>query len=466
MATEIKLPELGENLEGGEVLDVKVAAGDTVSEGQALLEVEAEKSTVEVPSPMAGRVTKLLVQKGEQVKVGQLFCVIEGTAGNKDSGAKVSPAREAAASESEPEPKTAVEEAGNDEPAENAGDTAESPPVTSPPSAPSPPPGDGQRRETPKPAPSREAARPPPQPAKPAAAEKPVPAGPATRRLAREFGVDLQQVAGTAGGGRITQEDIRQYVRQLSAGASIRGPGVQAPPLPDFARWGPVERRPLEPVRRRTAEQMSLAWSLIPHVTQYDQSDITDLDTFRRQQEGKGPKLTVTAFALKAAAIVLKQFPQFNASLDTAAGQLVLKGYYHIGVAVDTERGLLVPVVRDVDKKSLQQLAQELTDLAERARQKKVPAEEMRGGTFTITNLGGIGGTAFSPIINYPEVAILGLSRARPQPVVRDGQVVPRLLLPLSVSYDHRIIDGADAARFTRRIAEMLENPLVMLLHA
>jgi pyruvate dehydrogenase E2 component (dihydrolipoamide acetyltransferase) len=211
---------------------------------------------------------------------------------------------------------------------------------------------------------------------------------------------------------------------------------------------------------------MSLAWSLIPHVTQHDLADITDLDAFRRQQEGRSPKLTVTAFALKAAAIALKQFEQFNATLDLAAGQLILKRYFHLGVAVDTDRGLLVPVVRDVDKKSVQVLAQELNDLAERARQKKIPVEEMRGGTFTITNLGGIGGTGFTPIINYPEVAILGLARARLQPVVRDGQVVPRFLLPLSLSYDHRVIDGADAARFTRRIAAMLENPLVMLLHA
>jgi pyruvate dehydrogenase E2 component (dihydrolipoamide acetyltransferase) len=464
MATEIKLPELGENLEGGEVLDVKVAAGDTVSEGQPLLEIEAEKSTVEVPSPMAGRVTKLLVKKGDQVKVGQPFCVIEGVAGAKDGGAKTAPARVASRIETEPEPKTAVQEAGSDEPAESAGDTTEQPAVTAPPRAPAKPTGDGKRREAPKPAPSREAAR--LAPAKPAAAEKLVPAGPATRRLAREFGVDLHQVAGSAPGGRVTSEDIKEYVRLLSTGAGVRGRGVQVPPLPDFARWGPVETRPLEPVRRRTAEQVSLAWSLIPHVTQHDQADITDLDAFRRQQEGKGPRLTVTAFALKAAAIALKQFAQFNASLDASAGQLILKGYYHIGVAVDTERGLLVPVVRDVDRKSVQQLAQELAELAERARQKKIAAEEMRGGTFTITNLGGIGGTAFSPIINYPEVAILGLSRARLQPVVRNCEVVPRLILPLGVSYDHRVIDGADAARFTRQLAEMLENPLVMLLHA
>jgi pyruvate dehydrogenase E2 component (dihydrolipoamide acetyltransferase) len=278
--------------------------------------------------------------------------------------------------------------------------------------------------------------------------------------------VDLGQVPGSASGGRVTQEDVKAFVRQLAAAPPATAARGQAPPLPDFERWGPVERQPLDAVRRKTAQQMSLSWSLIPHVTQHDLADITDLDAFRKQQEGKGPKLTVTAFALKAAAIALKRFPQFNASLDLANGQLVLKQYYHLGVAVDTERGLLVPVLRDVDRKSVNTLAQELAETAERARQKKLTADEMRGGTFTITNLGGIGGTAFTPIINYPEVAILGLSRARLEPVVRQGQVAPRLLLPLSLSYDHRVIDGADAARFTRFVAEMLENPLMMLLHA
>jgi pyruvate dehydrogenase E2 component (dihydrolipoamide acetyltransferase) len=211
---------------------------------------------------------------------------------------------------------------------------------------------------------------------------------------------------------------------------------------------------------------MSLAWSQIPQVTQFDQADITDLEAFRRHQQGDGPKLTVTAFALKAAAIALRQFPQFNSSLDPGAGQLILKRYYHLGVAVDTEAGLLVPVIREVDQKSVHELAGELAGAAERARTKKLTAEEMRGGTFTITNLGGIGGTGFSPIVNYPEVAILGLSRAQLQPVWRDGQCVPRLILPLSLSYDHRVIDGAAAARFARGIAEMLANPYLMLVHA
>jgi pyruvate dehydrogenase E2 component (dihydrolipoamide acetyltransferase) len=278
--------------------------------------------------------------------------------------------------------------------------------------------------------------------------------------------VDLHQVPGSAPGGRVTPEDIKSYVRQLASGVAGSGGSRQPPPLPDFERWGAVERRPLETVRRKTAEQMGLAWSLVPHVTQHDQADITDLEAFRKQQEGRGPKLTITAFALKAAVIGLQQFPHFNASLDLAGNQLIVKRYYHLGVAVDTDRGLLVPVLRDVDKKSVQELAEELAAVAERARQKKVTVEEMRGGTFTLTNLGGIGGTGFTPIVNYPEVAILGLSRSRLQPVVRDGQVVPRLMLPLSLSYDHRVIDGADAARFTRRLAEMLENPLLMVLHA
>jgi pyruvate dehydrogenase E2 component (dihydrolipoamide acetyltransferase) len=226
----------------------------------------------------------------------------------------------------------------------------------------------------------------------------------------------------------------------------------------------------LESVRRRTAEQMAVAWNQIPHVTQNDEADVTDLDAFRRQQDAKGkdvkPRLTVTAFALKAAAILLKQMPQFNSSLDLAGGQLITKKYVHIGVAVDTDRGLLVPVLRNVDQKSVHELALELGDIAERARQKKLPVDEMRGGTFTITNLGGIGGTGFTPIVNWPEVAILGMSRAKMAPVFRDGQFVPRLMLPLSLSYDHRVIDGADAARFTRKLADMLEKPMLMLLHA
>ena len=278
-------------------------------------------------------------------------------------------------------------------------------------------------------------------------------AGPATRRLARELGVDLALVSGSGRQGRITEEDVKTFVRNLASGTvlpvAVPGDGRPTPQLPDFAQWGPVEREPLSQVRRLTAQQMSLSWTLVPHVTQHDLADVTELETFRKQHPGE-PKLTVTAFALKAAAIALKEYPQVNSSLDQAAGQLVLKGYYHIGVAVDTERGLLVPVVRDVDSKSIFELAKELAGAAERARQGKA---EMRGGTFTITNLGGIGGTAFTPIVNYPEVAILGLSRSRWEPVVREGQVTPRLMLPLSLSYDHRVVDGAFGRPFSAKVS-------------
>jgi pyruvate dehydrogenase E2 component (dihydrolipoamide acetyltransferase) len=283
--------------------------------------------------------------------------------------------------------------------------------------------------------------------------------------LAREWGIDLLQVPGSGRGGRVTEADVKRFVKQLATGPAVPiAAATVAPPLPDFSKFGPVERQRLSGVRKATAKQMALAWGLIPHVTQHDLADITDLEAFRKQQDGKGPKLTMTAFALKAVAVALRQYPQFNSSLDLAAGQLVLKRYHHLGVAVDTEQGLLVPVLRDVDKKSIHELAGELTAVAERARKREIGPDDLSGGTFTITNLGGIGGTSFTPIVNYPEVAILGMSRARLEPVVKDGVVVSRLLLPLSLSYDHRVIDGADAARFTRGIAQLLEQPLLMLL--
>ncbi len=443
MANEIKLQALKENVDTVEVNAIKVAAGDVVSKDQPLLEVQADKAALDVPSPMAGRVTKILVKPGDQITIGQVYCVIDGSNGE--------PAAAAPAAKAEPSPARAPEPV---------------PPV---------------KKETPAPAPSRPAAavtplhKPQqpvierPSPAPPPAEERIVPAGPATRRLARELGVDLRQVHGTGRHGRVVEEDIKEYVRQLASGAGLSvpaaGPGVQPPPLPNFEEWGPIEAQPLGAVRKATARQMSLAWSLIPHVTQHDLADITDLEAFRKQQsEGKGPKLTVTAFVLRASAMALAEFPNFNASIDVAGGKLILKRYYHIGVAVDTEGGLLVPVLRDVDKKHVRELAEELNAIAQRARDRKLDSAELKGGTFTITNLGGIGGTAFTPIVNYPEVAILGLSRSRLEPVVRGGPIVPRLMLPLSLSYDHRVIDGAAAARFTRRLAELLENPLMMLL--
>jgi pyruvate dehydrogenase E2 component (dihydrolipoamide acetyltransferase) len=424
MATDIKLPELAEDFKKGQVVEVKVALGDMVKKDQTLIVIDAEKATLDAVAPIAGRVTQLFVKPGDEIKVNQVYCTIEGTAAsaNGDSAPAVKPVSVA-------KPVAAAK----------------------PPAAPSP-----------KSQPNLPPATTAPNPEPVFADAELLPAGPGTRRMAREWNVDLQRVPGTGRSGRVTPEDVKTYLRTLAAGAGGAGP-TPAPPLPDFERFGTVERLPLTTVRRKTGEHMALAWSQIPHVTQHDEADITDLDAFRRQQKGPGPKLTMTAFALKASAIALQQFPHFNSSLDLANGHLVLKRYYHLGVAVDTERGLLVPVLRDVDKKSINALAQELLEVAEKARQGKV---DMTGGTFTITNLGGIGGTAFTPIVNYPEVAILGMTRARLQPVIRNGAVTPRLLLPLSLSYDHRVIDGADAARFTRRIAELLEQPLSMLLHA
>lgn len=445
MASEIKLPKLVEGFKGGDVVDVKVTVGAEVTQNQPLIEVEVEKSTVEVKAPSAGRITKVLIKKGEHVKIGQLLFEFEGSA-NGTAAPAATPTAPAAAPPSKSQPAASPQPPKAAKPPEK--------PAEKPAAAPAP------------------ASAPPEQVTE---GEEVVPAGPATRRVARELGVDLQRVKGTGPRGRVTQEDVHAYVRQLTTQAATGGGGaVAAPPLPQFEKWGGVERQPLTGLRRTIGERLTLAWNLIPHVTQHDLADITELEAFRKQQDTKGAKaedgrvtrLTVTAFALKAAAIALKQFPHFNASLDLAGNQVIYKQYYHLGVAVDTDRGLVVPVLSDVDKKSVHDLAKELGEVAQKARDKKLTGDDMSGGTFTITNLGGIGGTAFTPIINYPEVAILGMSRSKLQPVERGGQVALRLMLPLSLSYDHRIIDGADAARFTRRVVEMLENPLVMLLHA
>jgi pyruvate dehydrogenase E2 component (dihydrolipoamide acetyltransferase) len=298
------------------------------------------------------------------------------------------------------------------------------------------------------------------------------PAAPSIRRLARELGVDINQVSGTGSRGRISEADVKAHAKRLISEPFARiGPPWRTPlvtPLPDFSHWGEVERKAMSSVRRKTAEQMSYAWSTVPHVTQYDKADVTTLEELRKRYgkmaEDAGAKLTVTAVALKVAASALKVFPQFAASIDAARNEIIYKKYFHIGVAVDTDRGLLVPVIRDVDKKNIVELSVELARAAEKARSRKLAAEDMEGGVFTITNLGGIGGTAFSPIVNAPEVAILGISRASPEPVFVNGAFQPRLMLPLSLAYDHRLIDGADAARFLRWVAEALEQPFLLPL--
>lgn len=443
MTVEFTLPDLGENIETADVVGVLVAEGQVIEEGQNVLELETDKAVVELPCPHAGRVLKVHVQPGETVKVGAPVLTLE-----KADTAE----REEAPVERKPPPPSEKEKE----------DVAQSPPAAEEPEPRSP--VEKERLPSVSPAHEEDVVQPPP-----AAEERPTPAAPATRKLARDLGVDLHQVSGSGPGGRITADDVRAFVRknmqQRAAGGAVP---AGAPALPDFSRWGPVERQPLSGIRRKIAENLSLAWQSIPHVTQFDQADVTELEALRKRSRESRPdapgKVTMTVLVLKAAVLALKEYPQFNSTLDAAASTLILKKYYHLGVAVDTERGLLVPVLRDADRKSTRELAVELEALAEKARQRKLTVEEMRGGTFTITNLGGIGGTAFSPIVNSPEVAILGVARAKLEPFVREGRLEQRLMMPLSLSYDHRVIDGADGARFLRRVAEVLSEPFRLLL--
>ncbi len=452
MALELKLPELGENIEGGDVVSVLVQPGDEVRPDQPVLELETDKATVEVPADQAGRVKTIHVAAGDHIKVGQLIATLEESVPDASPAPKSPAARAAPAPEKAPKPKDAPKPHEPEAPAVSAPQSGvgEASPAAQ---------GERSRgaavvefRERPK--------------AEEAAARKVVAASPAVRRFAREIGVDITEVPGSGPRGRVSIDDVKAYSRSLRSGAAVLPAG--APPLPDFSRFGPVERRKFTNIRRATARNLSLAWQQVVHVTNHDKADATRLEELRRrfspQVEAAGGKLTVTSLLLKLCAVLLREFPKFNASLDMAAEEVVYKQYVHIGVAVDTERGLLVPVIRDVDRKGLVQLSVELKELAEKARAGKIQPDDLQGGSFTITNLGGIGGTAFTPIVNYPEVAILGVSRTTVEPVYREDRFEPRPMLPLSLSYDHRLVDGADAARFLRRLVELVEEPAGVLL--
>ena len=447
-ASEFRLPELGENIDQGDLVRLMISPGARVSEGQPVMELETDKAVVEVPSSVSGVVKEIKVKEGDKVKVGQVIFTLEGTAAP-------APVRRM------PEP---VEHVSGQQAARLAfhlamkaeGKTEEQ---ALPPDQPVPP---------------QPTFTMPVQLGKVAGTEHgdPVAAAPHVRRLARELGLDIYSVTGTGPGGRISEDDVKAHATATLATAISAAQAPQAgarfaqPKLPDFTRWGKVERVSMRGVRRKTAEHLREAWNTIPHVTQHDRADITELEHLRAKfaprAEEAGGKMTVTAIALKVCASALKVFPQFNASIDMEKEEIVYKQYINIGVATDTDRGLLVPVLRDVDKKNIVELAAELSQLSKKARDKKLTPEEMEGGTFTITNLGGIGGTAFTPIVNHPEVAILGLSRGRMEPEWIDGKFEPRLILPLSLSYDHRLIDGADAARFLRWIAEAFEQPFLL----
>jgi pyruvate dehydrogenase E2 component (dihydrolipoamide acetyltransferase) len=428
---EMKLPELGENIESADVLNVLVTAGDIIERDQGILEIETDKATIEVPSTLNGKVIEILVKAGDKAKVGQSLMKVELSG----SGEKMQPEEK---EETRPEPiGLKQEQTAGDHKIEAKGE--------------------------------RESIQPSERNDQPPILKNAAPAAPSVRRIARELGVDINKVPGTGPSGRISMNDVKSYVKNLNEGRSITSfTGIKQEPLPDFSKFGSIENKPMNNIRAKTAEHLSYAWSSIPHVTQHDKADISEMERIRKEFNPKvekvGGKLTVTVILLKIISSALRVFPQFNASIDMEKKEIIYKKFFNVGVAVDTEHGLIVPVIKNVDKKNLIELSIELNSLAEKARTRKVSLDDLQGGCFTITNLGGIGGTSFTPIINSPEVAILGVSRSENEAVFINGQFEPRLMLPLSLSYDHRIIDGADAARFLRWVCEALEQPVKILI--
>jgi pyruvate dehydrogenase E2 component (dihydrolipoamide acetyltransferase) len=474
--SEFTIPNLGDGVAQGDVLRVLVKPGDTVAVDQPVLELETDKATVEVPINVGGTIKEIRVKAGDKVKPGQAVLSIDDTKESEE------PAKEAKGAEEEPAKGTkAPEEAPKAEakevPEERTKSDREPARGAKGPAAAADRPEEQEKKRAPvvdirerqATAPPAAAPTVPPVPSTATA-----PAAPSVRRVAREIGVDISQVTGSGPNGRITEEDVKTFARQIlssmGGGAIAPGarPGAATPGLPDFTKWGEVERKPMSGVRRKTAEHLSNAWSTIPHVTQFDKADMTVLEEIRpkyaAEVERQGGKLTVTAVVTKIVATALRKFPQFNASIDMATSSIIYKKYVHVGIAVDTEHGLLVPVVRNAEQKNIVQIAVEIQQLAEKAKARKLSLDEMSGGSMSITNLGGIGGTAFTPIVNWPEVAILGISRGAVEAVFKDGQIVPRQMLPLSLSYDHRVIDGADAIRFLRWVVEAIEQPFTVML--
>ena len=414
---DVRLPKLGEGAESGTVVTVFVKEGDQIQKGQTILELENEKAVAPIPSPVAGRVGKLRVKEGDKLSVGQIILSVDNGA---PAGAQVE------AKPVQPRAKAPPPEAEEQEPLEE--DEDQSTPLG-----------------------------------------LPAAASPTVRKVARELGIDLARIRGSEPGGRIVMADLRAWIQRLqklaTRPAAREGERPREPRPPesiDFSKWGQISKKPMSSLRKTISERLTESWRTIPHVTQFDEADITALNDLRKKlagaYESKGARLTLTSFALKAVVTALKKHPIFNASLDEATQEVVYKQYFHIGVAVDTEQGLIVPVIRDADKKSLLDLSRELNDLAERARARKVSLQELQGGTFTISNQGGIGGAHFTPIINKPEVAILGLGRGAVRAVVKNGKIEPRLMMPLGLSYDHRLIDGGAAARFIVDLVQAFEN--------
>lgn len=432
---EIRVPDIGD-FKTVEVIEVLVNPGDVISVDSSLITLESDKASMEIPAPEGGLVREVRVKVGDHVAQGSPILVLE-------------PQAEAVPAATAPKAEASPSAAAVSKP---SAPTSDAPPISSPPAS--------VQGTTLKPSPTAHLNE---------RRFRKAHASPAVRRFARELGVDLGEVSGSGPKGRVLREDVQGYVkRALSQGAATGGLGVAAMPEIDFSQFGEIEMQGLTKINRLTGQNLHRNWVTVPHVTQFDEADVTELESFRKQMveeyAARGVKLTLLAFLMKAVVSALREFPRVNASLDPTQQQLILKKYFHIGIAVDTADGLVVPVIRDVDRKSLIDLARELGEISIKAREKKLKPSDMQGGCFSISSLGGLGGTAFTPIVNAPEVAILGVSRARWQPVYEDGEFVPRLMLPLSLSYDHRVIDGALGARFTTFLSKLLSDTRRMLL--
>ncbi len=428
---EFKVPDLGENIESADVINVLVKKGDAISKDQGVIEIETDKATIEVPSSVEGKIVEVKVKTGDKVKVGDVLIKVESTS--------VAPTEKMKSDEVKEKKEEPAKEDKSEQKSEDR---------------------DGEVEEM----------KPGEHDHQPPILRGSAPAAPSVRRITRELGVDINKVSGSGEDGRISMDDVKAYVKKRMQGKDDSvGLGIKKESLPDFSKYGKVERIGMSKIREKTATHLSYAWAVTPHVTQFDKADITQFEKSRKelnvQVEKEGGKLTVTAILIKIIAEGLEKYPQFNTSIDMDKKEVIYKKYFNVGVAVDTDYGLLVPVIKNVDKKNLVEISVELGQLAQKARDKKLSLEEMQGGCFTITNLGGIGGTYFTPIVNSPEVAILGISRGNFEPVYnKERSFEPRLMLPLSLSYDHRIIDGADAIRFLRWVCEALEEPLKIFM--
>ncbi|MCB2207253.1 MAG: 2-oxo acid dehydrogenase subunit E2 [Bacteroidetes bacterium] len=451
MIKEIKLPEIADNIDVATVVSIHVSVGDTVSQDDSIAEMESDKAVFDLPTDWAGTVKEIKVKEGDEVKVGQVVLTIETGDSGEETEEKVED-KDKVEAEDKAEDKAKVEaEEKVEEKVEEKDEDKEK----------------AKAEEKAKPENEDDEVEEKEEAAEKHTGGKEVAAAPSIRRLARELGVEISKVEGTGPYNRITAEDVKAFAKSIIQQSGGKSAIQDAYELPDFSKYGDIERLPMDKIRKITADNMTASWQTIPHVFQFDKADVTDLETFRKKYEKvvekEGGKLTVTAILLKITAMALEKFPKFNASLDFNNKEIIYKKYIHMGVAVDTERGLLVPVIRDVNKKTITELSIELGEMAEKARNKKIMPDDLQGGNFAISNLGGIGGTGFTPIVYRPNVAILGVSRSSTEPVFIDGEFKPRMMLPLSLSYDHRLIDGAEAARFLRWICEALENSLITM---